>query len=181
MSESITIARPYAKAIFNLAMSQGALSKWSEYLGDLAAVMTNEDVAEFIANPASTPQQHSELLLTLTAQKAGKDDKHLKSFIEKLAQNKRLIVLPEIVTLYEDMRAEQEKVLTVNVVSYSELSKAQQEKLVTALSNRLERQVILNITLDKALIGGAVINAGDLVIDGSVRGKLNKLKTRLAA
>ncbi|MFC3908200.1 F0F1 ATP synthase subunit delta [Legionella dresdenensis] len=180
MADSTIIARPYAKAVFETALANAALDKWSEYLHALAVAVSCEEVTRFITNPVTTAEQHSELLFS-TMQGAGAGDDELKNFIQVLAQNKRLTVLPEIVELYEAMKAEQEKSLTVNVSSYSELSDAQQQRLITSLSNRLQRQVTLEITIDKTLLGGAVISAGDFVIDGSVRGKLNKLKTRLAA
>ncbi|PYD07325.1 F0F1 ATP synthase subunit delta, partial [Pseudomonas syringae pv. syringae] len=98
-----------------------------------------------------------------------------------LTTNKRLMLLPEIEALYEVYRAEQEKILEVDVVSYSELTPAQQQRLSESLSQRLSRKVSLKISIDPSLLGGALIRAGDLVIDGSVRGKLNMLGTSLAA
>lgn len=91
------------------------------------------------------------------------------------------MLLPEIKALYEVYRAEQEKILEVDVVSYSELTPAQQQRLSESLSQRLSRKVSLKISIDPSLLGGALIRAGDLVIDGSVRGKLNMLGTSLAA
>lgn len=91
------------------------------------------------------------------------------------------MLLPEIEALYEVYRAEQEKILEVDVVSYSELTPAQQQRLSESLSQRLSRKVSLKISIDPSLLGGALIRAGDLVIDGSVRGKLNMLGTSLAA
>ena len=111
----------------------------------------------------------------------GAEQHALVNLITLLATNKRLMLLPEIKALYEVYRAEQEKTLVVDVVSYSHFSAAQQQELIAALSKRLQRQVSLNVRIDPALLGGAVIQAGDLVIDGSVRGKLNKLTTDLAA
>ena len=178
MSDCTTIARPYAKAIFELALSQKHLLQWSGYLKILAQVALAPQAAQFIANPASTVEQHIELL---QAACTSIQDEALNNLIALLATNKRLMLLPQIAVLYEAHRAEQEKTLDVQVNSFSDLSKAQQEQLIKSLSDRLQRRVALKITIDPTLLGGAIIQAGDLVIDGSVRGKLNKLSTGLAA
>jgi F-type H+-transporting ATPase subunit delta len=180
MSDSTTIARPYAKAIFEHALAEKQLAPWSDYLFVLAQAVLDANASEFIANPASTPEQQIELLEAVCKIK-DKDVKSLGNLIGLLATNKRLMLLPEIKALYDVHRAEQEKTLGVDVVSYSAVSSAQQQQLMDALSKRLQRDVTLNISIDPSLLGGAVIQAGDLVIDGSVRGKLNKLSTGLAA
>lgn len=178
MSDSTTIARPYAKAIFEHALAEQQLAQWSDYLFVLAQAVLDPNASQFIANPASTPEQQIELLNALCSKK---ENKALSNLISLLATNKRLMLLPEIKALYEVHRAEQEKTLGVEVISYSDVSSAQQQHLVDALSKRLQRNVSLNISIDPSLLGGAIIRAGDLVIDGSVRGKLNKLSTDLAA
>ena len=179
MSDSTTIARPYAKAIFEYALAENKLAQWSAHLTTLAQAVLTPQAVDFIANPASTEEQHIELLCEL-ANKGSKSDS-LNNLIALLATNKRLMLLPDISALYEAHRAEQEKTLDVQVKSFSELSDAQQQRLVDSLSKRLQRKVALKISIDPSLLGGAVIRAGDLVIDGSVRGKLNKLSTGLAA
>lgn len=178
MSDSTTIARPYAKAIFEHALAENQLAQWSGYLRLLAQAMLTPQAAQFIANPASTALQHVELLQSVVNLNS---DKSLNNLIGLLAANKRLTLLPEIESLYEAHRAEQEKTLAVEVSSFSTVSAEQQQKLIDSLSKRLQRKVSLEISIDPSLIGGAVIRAGDLVIDGSVRGKLNKLDTGLAA
>lgn len=178
MSDSTTIARPYAKAIFEHALAEKNLAQWSEHLLMLAQAVLNPQASQFIGNPASTEEQQIELLQSVCG---GKDNKSLNNLITLLAANKRLLLLPEIKALYEVHRAEQEKTLDVDVISFSTVSSAQQQKLVDSLSKRLQRKVSLKISIDPSLLGGAVIRAGDLVIDGSVRGKLNKLGTGLAA
>ncbi|KTD62440.1 F0F1 ATP synthase subunit delta [Legionella shakespearei] len=178
MSDSTTIARPYAKAIFEHALAEKNLAQWSEHLSLLAQVVLNPQASQFIGNPSSTEEQQIELLQSACG---GKDNKSLNNLITLLASNKRLMLLPEIKALYEVHRAEQEKTLDVDVISFSTVSAAQQQQLIDSLSKRLQRKVSLNISIDPSLLGGAVIRAGDLVIDGSVRGKLNKLSTGLAA
>jgi F-type H+-transporting ATPase subunit delta len=178
MSDSTTIARPYAKALFEHALAKNQLSQWSHHLHLLAQAVLTPEASQFIANPASTVLQHVELLEAISDTKA---DESLKNLINLLATNKRLALLPEIELLYQEHRAEQEKTLSVEVISFSEVSPEQQQKLTDSLSKRLQRKVSLEIRIDTSLLGGAIIQAGDLVIDGSVRGKLNKLKTNLAA
>lgn len=180
MSDSTTIARPYAKAIFEHALAENKLSQWSDYLTILAESVSTPEISQFIANPASTDEQQIELLIAVCGTKLKESDS-LNNLIKLLAINKRLMLLPEIKALYEVHRAEQEKILEVDVVSYSELTSAQQKRLSESLSQRLARKVSLKISIDPTLLGGALIRAGDLVIDGSVRGKLNMLSTSLAA
>jgi F-type H+-transporting ATPase subunit delta len=180
MSESTTIARPYAKAIFAHALAEKKLAQWSEHLFILAQAVLAPLAFEFITNPASTDEQHIELLQSLCSPEA-KESKALNNLIVLLATNKRLMLLPAIKELYESHRAEQEKTLDVDVISFSTVSPAQQQQMIESLSQRLQRKVSLKISIDPSLLGGAVIRAGDLVIDGSVRGKLNKLSTGLAA
>ena len=182
MSTSKTIARPYAKAVFEHANSHNELENWSKRLEILAAIVLDSNATQFIHNPATTAAEQAALLLNTCNEYVAKDDKqYLEQFIQLLAVNKRLLVLPEIFSLFEIMRAEKEKTLVVDVISYAKLSKDQQKKLIDSLNKRLQLQVVLNIIIDKSLLGGAVINAGGLVIDGSVRGKLNKLSASLAA
>ncbi|KTC68787.1 ATP synthase F1 subunit delta [Legionella birminghamensis] len=181
MPDTVTLARPYAKAIFEHALNEKKLAVWSDYLNLLASLVMNEQSEGFITNPATTASQHSQFLLSLLPSDTGADSEGLENLVRLLADNKRLMLLPDVMVLFEAERAEHEKTLEVEVRSYSELSHDQQEKLAKALSERLQRKVKLNIVVDKSLIGGAIINAGDLVIDGSVSGKLNTLRTSLAA
>ncbi|MCW8399100.1 F0F1 ATP synthase subunit delta [Legionella sp. PATHC038] len=180
MSDSTTIARPYAKAIFEYALGEKKLAEWSAHLRNLAQAVLTTEAEYFIANPATTVEQHMELLHTAISAKPN-ENKPLSNLITLLATNKRLMLLPDIYALYEAHRAEQEKTLNVDVSSFSDLSSAQQQRLIESLSQRLQRKVSLKINIDPSLLGGAIIRAGDLVIDGSVRGKLNKLNTELAA
>ncbi len=182
MSDSTTIARPYAKAIFEHALAEKKLSEWSGILQVLAETMLTNDAIDFISNPAATEEQHIELLLSILKQSGqDKDIQTVENMLELLAHNKRLTILPDIKVLFEAHKSEQEKTIEVEVISYSELTEQQLEELAKSLSQRLQRKVTINTTVDPSVIGGAVIRAGDLVIDGSVRGKLNKLRTELAA
>ena len=182
MSESVTIARPYAKAVFNHALAGHKMKEWSQCLQSLAAVVMDSAAATFISNPATSVTQHCDLLVSLLPRVDHNMEKSVRNFVETLACNKRVLTLPDIMILYEAMRAEQEKTMIVHVSSATPLSKGQQQRLIEALGKRLQRQeVTLDVTIDEELVGGAVIQAGDLVIDGSVRGKINKLRTGLVA
>ncbi|WP_019215644.1 F0F1 ATP synthase subunit delta [Legionella tunisiensis] len=181
MADTTTIARPYAKAIFEHALAAKKLSQWSEILQSLAMSVLDNKAMQFITNPAVTEKQQTELLMIPFAKISNKEAATIESLIALLAYNKRLMLLPDIKVLFEVLRAEQEKTLVVKVYSFSELSTAQQQHLISSLSQRLQRQVTLDVNVDQSLLGGAVIQAGDLIIDGSVRGKLSKLITDLAA
>jgi F-type H+-transporting ATPase subunit delta len=182
MSDATTIARPYAKAIFKHALAAKLLTAWAIILHDLAQTVLDPDTKHFICNPATTAELQAELLLVVcTKTKRVSDMKTVGNLVNILAENGRLLVLPDIYAQYEALRAEQEKTLTAKVISFAALTSSQEQDLISSLSKRLQRQVTLDVSIDKSLLGGAVICAGDLVIDGSVRGKLNKLKSNLAA
>jgi F-type H+-transporting ATPase subunit delta len=182
MSDLTTIARPYAKALFEYARDNQQLAVWSDVLKRLAQVVLDAVASEFISDPSSTIEQQCQLLGTVSDSKTFPSvQKEVSNFISLLAHNKRLMALPDVCAQYEALRAKQEKTLVVEVRSYAELSNDQQNHLIQSLNNRLKRQVTLNVHIDKSLLGGAIIQAGDLVIDGSVRGKLNKLRSDLAA
>lgn len=179
MSDMTTIARPYAKAIFEHALASKQLAGWSILLHDLSQAVLHPDARRFVENPVTTSEQQSQLFCSVFAKQG--NTREIENLIALLAQNKRLSLLPDISAQFEVLRAEQEKTLTVTVNSFSTLTQAQQQELTGSLSQRLQRRITLDVNIDKSLLGGAVIRAGDLVIDGSVRGKLNKLGTDLAA
>ncbi len=182
MSDTITIARPYAKAVFYHALAEKQLAAWSTILLNLAQTVQNKDAEQFICNPATTTELQTKLMLAVCAKISGASDmKDVEHFIGLLAANRRLLVLPDIYAQYEALRAEQEKTMTASVSSFKALTQAQQKQLINSLSLRLQREVTLDVSIDESLLGGAIIRAGDLVIDGSVRGKLNKLSSNLAA
>jgi F-type H+-transporting ATPase subunit delta len=182
MSDITTIARPYAKAIFEIALASKQLAEWSSILTILTQAVSLSETVQFITNPSTTGQDHLDLFVSLLANlKVSVDSKLQEQFITVLVENNRLLLIPGICIQYELLRAEQEKTLTVSVSTYSELSKKQEQRLIDTLTQRLQRQVSLEISIDKSLLGGALIKAGDLVIDGSVQGQLLKLASSLAA
>lgn len=182
MSEVSTIARPYAKAFFQYAFETSQLVAWSKVLQTLAVIVQVPTAIQFLDNPATTTDLQSKFLKGMMAIHDSEiKPQIIENSIALLVENKRLAALPEIAIQYETLRAEAEKTLTVYVSSFLPLNTTEQERLMTSLSKRLQRHVSLEVALDEALLGGAVIRAGDLVIDGSVRGKLNKLCASLAA
>ena len=178
MSDSTSIARPYAKAVFEHALEGQTLSDWSAWLAKLDDVASCPDFQCFVRNPKTTVEQHAEALISimqalLDSKKAWPEV--LDALIHVLADNKRVLVLSEIHAQFEALRADEENRICVRVSSFSPLDEAQQARLVERLSERLKREVTLDLTIDPALIGGAVICANDWVIDASVKGQLDKL------
>lgn len=181
MSENTTLARPYSKAIFEHALASAQLAEWSVILFRLAEIVSVNETLDFINNPASTAEQQVQLLLSvLSSMGALKDDKALANLLNLLAANKRLLLLPQIAFAYETLKAEQEKTIEAKVISFSALTPSQEEKLAHSLSQRLQRKVSLRVSIDPSILGGAKISAGDLVIDGSIRGQLIRLGALLA-
>ena len=176
MAEKSTIARPYAQAAFDLAQEHGDLKSWSEMLELCAMIVSDEQVSRLIGNPEVSQDSLVELILNVAGDRL---DTVGANFIRVLAANGRLNVLPEIATLYEQHRAEAERYIDAEVISAFPMSDAQQQALVEGLKKRLGREVRLTASTDESLIGGAIVRAGDLVIDGSVTGHLNKLAQTL--
>lgn len=171
MSELITVARPYAQAAFDLARENKALAKWSETLAFVAAVSADAQMREAVSNPALTAQQRGQLFIDVCADQL---DDQSKNFIKLLAENDRLPALSEIAELFEAMRAEEEGSIEASVVSAKPLTEAQQNEIIASLKKRFDREISLSCEVDESLLGGAIIHAGDTVIDGSVRGRLEQ-------
>jgi F-type H+-transporting ATPase subunit delta len=172
MAELSTLARPYAKAAFEYAMEAGDLQGWSDSLGTASSVAKQSSVDQLLSSPSSTSAEQAAALTGICGESLGSAG---KNFICILSENRRLKLLPQIAHQFEIMKANQEKAIEVDVVSAQPLDEEQQEKLTQALSKKLERKVNMQVSLDKSLLGGAVIRAGDTVIDGSIRGRLTKL------
>ncbi len=172
MAESITLARPYAKAAFEVALAAKELSDWSKSLQLLASVAANEAVRKKLLSPALTATQQAETLIGVCGDALSLKTQNL---VRVLAENKRLTLLGEISELFDMLKANQEKSIDVELSTAFELNKDVVNKITQALQTRLNREIKLQTRVDKNLIGGAVIRAGDTVIDSSVRGKLTKL------
>jgi len=172
MAEITTIARPYAKAAFQFALEQKALDQWSTMLGFVAAVTNDAQMRLVLQSPSMTSEKKAEAIISIDAEKL---DAQGKNFIFLLAENGRLELLPVISELFELLKAEQEKTIEVTVTTAYDLVSDEADKLAQSLKARLGREIQISSEMDKSLIGGLVIRAGDMVIDGSVRGKLAKL------
>jgi F-type H+-transporting ATPase subunit delta len=172
MSQLTTLARPYARAAFETAIADGSLKPWSAALGLLAALLQDSKVADYLSDPSRNTGTQAQTLIDLGGSEL---DQKAQNFVLVLAANKRLALLPEISVLFEELKADYEKTVDVEVISAFGMDSSAESSLVAALKKRLQRDVKLNVTVDRALIGGMIVRAGDLVIDGSVRGRLNKL------
>lgn len=177
MAEATTIARPYAQAAFDQAQKQGDLKGWSGVLESLKSIMDNAEVLALASSPKVSVATIESLVLSLAGTSL---TQHQQNFVRILTGEHRLSVASEISAMYELLRAEAEKSVDVTVSSAFDLSDAQQQKIVAALKVRMGREIRLSCKLDKELVGGIVIRAGDKVIDGSARTRLSDLTNALA-
>lgn len=177
MAEKSTIARPYAEAVFSLAQQQGRLAQWSEMLQFAAAVATNDSLQGLVGNPRLGRERLADVLIGVCGEAL---DDMGRNLIRLLVENGRVDVLPEIAQLYEEYRAEAEKTVQAEIIAAFPVSEAQQARVAAALKARLGNDVTLECRTDETLVGGAIIRAGDLVIDGSVAGKLARLENVLS-
>jgi F-type H+-transporting ATPase subunit delta len=177
MSEALTTARPYAQAAFEEALKLSDLKGWSEVLLALAEAVSYPEIHNVVSSPRVVKAQLASLLGDVVG---GKLKPQQMNFVKVLAENQRLQLLPEIATLYEALKAEAEKSVNVEVDSAFELSAAQQDKIVSSLKKRMGREIKLTCKINKELLGGIVIRAGDKVIDGSARTRLSEMATALA-
>ncbi|MBY6226534.1 F0F1 ATP synthase subunit delta [Ferrimonas balearica] len=175
MSELTTVARPYAKAAFEFAVEKQAVDQWAQMLAFLAEVTVNETVADLLSG-----QVNAEQLAQIFIQIGGEQiDEHGQNLIKVMAENGRLVALPAVAQQFIELREEWQKEITAEVQSAVKLSDEQQANIAASLEQRLARKVKLNCSVNPELIAGVVITAGDLVIDGSVRGKLSRLSDTL--
>lgn len=176
MSQKRSLARPYAQAVFMLARERGALKKWSETLAQAAAVARDETMQQLVSDPRLSRADAAERFLRVCGDAL---DAEAASFIRLLADSRRLDLLPEIAALFEERRNEAEGRVEISVTSAFPLTREQTDAIGQALKRRFGREVRLSVAVDRALLGGVVIRAGDLVIDGSARGRLDQLASQL--
>lgn len=177
MSNLTTLARPYAKAAFSLANEQSELAGWDSLLGTVGAIVSDETVADLLRNPEVSREQCLAIITDALGEGA---DKSFTGFLSVLGENKRLSLLPEISSLFSELRHEAEKRLRVRVVSAIELESSQAAQLEQALARRFDREIEMENIIDASVLGGAIVYAGDQVIDGSLLGRLEKLQAGLA-
>ena len=175
MSSTLTLARPYARAAFALARESGRLQPWSDLLGFAATLAADTRVQALLGHPRLAAADAVSLLLP-----PGDSDPTFGQFLAVLADNGRLALLPDIAALYVQLHAEAERVVKALITSATPLDAAELAKLQGALKRRFGREVEIQTAVDPELIGGAVIDAGDVVIDGSLRNKLERLQSALA-
>ncbi len=176
MSEAITTARPYAQAAFDEAQKLNALQAWSEMLLSLAEAINHPEMIAVVSNPRVAKKQIEGLMEALLGKGASKQQ---QNFLRILADNQRLLLLPEIAALFETLKSEAEKTINVVVDSAFELSAAQKTKIVDSLKKRMGREIKLSCKVNKEILGGVVIRAGDKVIDGSARTRLGEMANAL--
>ena len=177
MSSTITLARPYAKAAFELAQKTSELASWSAKIAQSAELCRDGRILALISSPRLQAKDRVALLLP-----GGEAlDSTYTHFLSAMAENNRLSLLPEVQTEFEQLRAAAERTLKVKVRSALPIEAAQQQQLIEKLTLRFQRAVTLEIALQPDLIGGAVLDAGTIVIDGSLSGKLARMHTQLAA
>lgn len=176
MAERATIARPYARAAFAAAREDRDLAGWSRALQAAAAFAADARVEQLI----TSPNVAEDALVDLMSDAGGRGGEALRNFIRLLARNRRLSLLPDISAQFEVLRSEVENTAMVEITSAVPLSDGQKSSLAAALHARLKRQIQVQATVDPDLLGGAVIRCGDLVIDGSVRGRLAQLQNELS-
>ncbi len=172
MAELTTLARPYAKAAFQYALEAKDLAGWGKQLATLAAASRYGAMQKAIASPSLSAQQQAQLLIDACGDELTAP---VRNFIVLLAQNKRLSLLPEIYQLFDALKTAQEQAVDVELTTAIALDDASQAKLAEALSTKLARKVNVQTVVDQQLLAGVIIKAGDLVIDGSMRGRLEKL------
>ena len=176
MAELTTLARPYAKAAFEYAIEAKQLAEWSDMLSFASQVVSDETMQQLLTSPHFTKQDQQEAMLKICADKL--DDKGI-NFIKLLAQNGRLVTLAEVEVLFNFLRSEFEKTVDAQITSATALNEQQIAQIKEKLAAKLGRQVEASVEVDVDLLGGLIIQAEDLVIDGSVRGQLAKLSDAL--
>ena len=174
MSQALTLARPYARAAHAIARDANATAQWSDALAFAARVAADPRVQALLGHPHLGRTDAVALLSPDASSEA------FGNFLALLADNRRLPLLPEIAGLFEELRADAERIVKAKVTSATTLQATELEGIKAALKRRFGREVELQTAVDESLIGGAVIDAGDVVIDGSLRSKLARLQTALA-
>jgi len=176
MSSLTTLARAYAKAAFELAQGENKLAGWDDMLEAVTQVTADKAMAAWLQSPHSTPDKAVEIIIEAIG---GEVDARFQAYLGVLADNDRLLLCDEITRLYRQLRQQAEKRLEVRVVSAVPLDDSQAERMQSALAKRFDCEITLKNDVDPEVLGGAVIYAGDQVIDGSIKGRLSRLEASL--
>ena len=176
MSELATLARPYAAAVFKRAKEAKATAKWSQSLAFMSAVMKDEEISVVVDNPKVNSSKLTALMLDICQEQV---DEEGANFLKLLVQNKRLSLVPYIAKIFEEYKAEDEGYVEVEVTTAYAFSKEEKQNFASKLEKSLGKKVHMNVSVDKSLIGGVLVRAGDRVIDGSIRGQLLHMQKAL--
>jgi F-type H+-transporting ATPase subunit delta len=184
MADLKTIARPYARAAFEIAARDQCLEEWLRGLRCAAAIMGSEAARRYLARPAASDQENVAFIHKLCE---GVDEAAVlrsargENFLRLLAANDRLPALPEIAQRFEQLKTRAENKVNVRLVAAAEVDTALTGRIRDSLQQRLGRGVAIETIVDSGLIGGAVVQADDMVIDGSIRSRLQRLAEKLMA
>jgi F-type H+-transporting ATPase subunit delta len=176
MLEKTTIARPYAQAAFAQAREEGALESWTEFLRLLDAVVADTRMQKIMHHPRVTPEQLADIIFAVAG---GRLSESQQNFVRLLIASERLPFAPQIRKLFDAQRAEAESIAEVEVISAYPLNEALRKKIAESMARRINKRIELKASSNQKLIGGAVIRIGDSVIDASLKGRLEELRTRL--
>ena len=176
MAEAVTVARPYAEAVYKLAIAKNALSEWSAMLRDAADIAENENIKALLGNPVVSAKQLGELLLEIGRNRFNEDG---RKFLNMLAENNRVSILPQISYLFEQLKAQHDGVIEAAIISAFDMSSSQLRNLVSALERKFERRIEAKVQVDPELIGGVKVEIGDEIFDASIRGKLEAMAIAL--
>ncbi|WP_392564956.1 F0F1 ATP synthase subunit delta [Orbus wheelerorum] len=175
MADLVTIARPYAKAAFDFAVERNCIEEWQKMLVVASHVSQAEQIKSVLTSDMK-PDSTANVFISICKDEL---DEYRTNFIKVMAENKRLALLPEVLTLFIKYVLESQAVADVDVISASPLTEAQLNKIKAAIEQRLSRKVKLECHIDKSIISGFIIRTGDMVIDSSIRGRLNRLSDAL--
>jgi F-type H+-transporting ATPase subunit delta len=178
MADKETVARPYARAAFDIAVKQNQLQQWSQMLTVAAIIVDDEKVYPKLSNPASSASERAGLVNNLASDYFNEDMKHL---VYLLAENKRLPLLSDIMTHFERYRLSQQSIIQVKVFTAMEINEQQRQQLLQTLKQRYQCEIEMEIKVRPELIGGLVLHIGDRVIDGSIKGHLGRMHEQLRA
>ncbi len=176
MINSLTLARPYAKAIFSLAVNQGKLEEWKQSLNLLSLILQDQTAGEILNNPNVLLPKKLELIFSIDAEYLISQKNELTNFIKILALKHHLSIMPQIAAFYQKICSDYAHILPAQIISAFDLTQEKLEKMRVTLEKRFQHKINLEYFVNPELIGGAVIYIGDKVIDGSIKGKLKKLR-----
>ncbi len=176
MAELATLARPYSSAIFDIAKEEGQLDRWSRALELLTGALDSPELRQLIASPTHSPARKAIALTDLLGEQLNES---MRRFVHVLSDNRRLELLPYIREGFDTRLAEEQRTVGVEITTAVELTDDERNQFAEALKSRFQREISLETTVDATVLGGAMIRAGDTVLDGTVRGKLEKLRNQL--